>query len=106
MDLEVLCGPSCYVMFSTPLEIETWLDYAKNTVVFIKKPRICRLDKLLASIKAHCQGCHIDQTKQASLNMSNKLINYLLNNLINYLIGYLRNIGLLYSLFISVGPLG
>jgi hypothetical protein len=38
--------------------------------------------------------------------MSNMLISYLLNNLINYLIGYLRNIGLLCSLFISVGLLG
>jgi hypothetical protein len=38
--------------------------------------------------------------------MSNKLVNYLLSNLINYPIGYLRNIGLLCSLFISVGLLG
>jgi len=38
--------------------------------------------------------------------MSDRLASYLLSNLINYLIGYLRNIGLLCSLFISVGLLG
>jgi hypothetical protein len=84
----------------------------KHNNVHKKKPSIYSLDKLLASRKVHYQGCKtdpsvdIDQTKQLSLNMSNMLINYLLNNLINYLIGYLRNIGLLCSLFISVGLLG
>jgi hypothetical protein len=59
--LEALWGPSCYVMFSTPLEVETWPDYPKNTIVFIKKqPKIYSLDKLLASTKVHRQGCQID----------------------------------------------
>ncbi len=61
MDLKAMWGPSCYVMFSTPSEVETWFDYLKNTIVFIKKQRkICSLDKLLASTKVHCQGCQID----------------------------------------------
>jgi len=112
-DLETLWRPSCYVMFSTPSEVETWLNYPRNTRVFIKKqPRIRNFNKLLASTKAHCQGCKIDwsvdigQTKQPSLNMSNRLINYLLSNLTNYLVSYLCNIGLLCSLFISLGLLG
>jgi hypothetical protein len=46
--LKALWGPSCYVMFSTLLEVERWLDYPKNTIVFIKK----NLDKLLVSTKA------------------------------------------------------
>jgi hypothetical protein len=51
----------CYVMFSTPLEVETSFDYPKNTIMFIKKqPIIYNLDKLLASKKAHRQGCQID----------------------------------------------
>ncbi len=61
MDLEALWRPNCYVMFSTPLEVKRWFDYPKNTIMFIKKqPRICNLDKLLASRKAHCQGYQID----------------------------------------------
>jgi hypothetical protein len=56
--LEALWGPSCYVMFSTPSKVETWFDYPKNTIVFIKKQLIIySFDKLLASTKAHCQGC-------------------------------------------------
>jgi hypothetical protein len=59
--LEALWGPSCYVMFSTFLEVKTWFNYLKNAILFIKKqPRIYNLDKLLASTKAHCQGCQID----------------------------------------------
>ncbi len=50
---KALWGPSYDVMFSTSLEVERWLDYPKNTIVFIKKrPRIYNLDKLLVSIKA------------------------------------------------------
>ncbi len=61
MDLEALRGPNCYVMFSTASEVETWLDYPKNTIMFIKKqPIICSLDKLIASTKAHREGCEID----------------------------------------------
>jgi hypothetical protein len=55
VDLEALRGPSCYFMFSTSLEVKTWFDYSRNKIMFIKKqPRIYSLNKLLASIKAHC----------------------------------------------------
>ncbi len=51
--LKALWGPNFYVMLLTPSEVETCLDYPNNTIVFIKKkPRIYRLNKLLASTKA------------------------------------------------------
>jgi len=60
MDLEALWGPSCYLMFLTPSEAKTWFNYPKNTIMFIKKQqKICSHDKLLASTKAHCQGCQL-----------------------------------------------
>jgi hypothetical protein len=37
VDLEVLWGPSCCVMFSTPSKVETWFDYSRNTTVIFKK---------------------------------------------------------------------
>jgi hypothetical protein len=61
VDLEALWGPSCYVMFLTPSQVEAWLDCLRNIIVFIKKqPRICSLDKLLALINVNRQGCQID----------------------------------------------
>jgi hypothetical protein len=59
--------------------------------------------------KSHFRECEWrphTSLKVGLRHMSSKLISYLLSNLINYLIGYLHNIGLLCSLFISVGLLG
>jgi hypothetical protein len=59
--LKALWRPSCYVVFSTSLKVETWFDYPKNTIMLIKKqPKIYSLDKLLGLAKARTQGCQID----------------------------------------------
>jgi hypothetical protein len=34
-----LCEGQVVVMFSTLLDVETWLDYPKNTIMFIKKTK-------------------------------------------------------------------
>jgi len=37
VEMEALWGPSCFVMFLTTSEVETWFNYSKNTIMFIKK---------------------------------------------------------------------